>query len=241
MAEYQTGSTEIVSMLLDSGANVENVDVTGSDAFMFASFAGRSDNLQRWLELVKDWDLNRRNTVFGGCALGCAVYMGANKLETVKALLDAGASLDYRTFSGGNALTGAAENEDSDPDVVRIVLEKFKSSCSPKEFSSIVNYRTKASTFKWKVLHFVSKNLNRTGLSKSGLMYAMSLWPGSAALNFAVMRGDVEIVKILLENGADPYVENDLGMNAFDICEKAGPFPSVQRAFRSMVRRNANV
>ena len=119
----------------------------------------------------------------GGCALGHAVYMGANKLETVKVLLDAGASLDYRTFSGGRVLMHVADNEDSDPDVVRIVLEKMKSSYSEKEFSSIVNYRTKASTFKWKVLHFVSKNLNRTGLSKSGLMYAMSLWPGTTALN----------------------------------------------------------
>ena len=42
----------------------------------------------------------------------------------------------------------------------------------------------------------------------------------STALNYAVTRGDVEIVQILLENGADPYVENDLGMNAFDITEK---------------------
>ena len=63
-------------------------------------------------------------------------------------------------------------------------------------------------------------------------MYAMSLWSGLTALNFAVMRGDVEIVKILLENGADPYTENDLGMNAFDLCEKSGPFPSVLRALQ---------
>ena len=57
----------------------------------------------------------------------------------------------------------------------------------------------------------------------------MSLWPGTTALNFAVTRGDIEIVKILLENGADPYVENDLGMNALEICEHTGPFPSVKK------------
>jgi ankyrin repeat protein len=61
------------------------------------------------------------------------------------------------------------------------------------------------------------------------------LWPGTAALCYAVSRGDVEIVKILLENGADPYVGNDLGMNAFDICEEAGPFPSVRRALKEHV------
>ena len=63
-------------------------------------------------------------------------------------------------------------------------------------------------------------------------MYEMSLWPGTTALGYAVMRGDVEILKILLENGADPYAENDLGMNAFELSEKAGPFPSVQRVLR---------
>ena len=128
-------------------------------------------------------------------------------------------------------------NEDSDPDVVRVVLEKMKSSFSVKEFTSIVNYRMKALTFKWKALYFVSKNLNRTGLSKSGLMYAISLWSGTTALNWAVMRGDVEIVKILLESGADPYVENDLGMNAFDMCNKTGPFPSVYRVLEEHANR----
>ena len=122
-----------------------------------------------------------------------------------------------------------SQSHNTRTELVRLVLEKMKSSFSEKEFTSFVNYRYKASTFKWKVLYFVFKNLNRTGLSKSGLMYAMSLWPGTTALNFAVMRGDVEIVKILLENGADPYVENDLGMNAFEICDEAGPFPSVRK------------
>ena len=49
------------------------------------------------------------------------------------------------------------------------------------------------------------------------------------ALNYAVLRGDVEIVKILLEHGANPHVENGLGQNAFDICDEAGPFPSVRK------------
>ena len=55
--------------------------------------------------------------------------------------------------------------------------------------------------------------------------------------SLAVIRGDVEIVKILLENGADPYIENDLGMNAFDMCNNAGPFPSVYRALKEHVNK----
>ena len=158
--------------------------------------------------------------------------MGANKLETVKVLVDAGASIDYRTFSGGNALTGAVENEDSDPDVVRLILEKLKSSHSSKEFASIMNYKRKSTTLKWKSIRCVAKVLYRIGMSKTGLMESLAIHSGITALNLAVMRGDVEIVKILLENGADPYVENDLGMNAFELSEKAGPFPSVRRVLR---------
>ena len=82
---------------------------------------------------------------------------------------------------------------------------------------------------KWKGIYFIAKALYRTGISKTGLTEFLALESGTTALNFAVMRGDVEIVKILLENGADPYVENDLGLDAFQICEKFGPFPRVQK------------
>ena len=132
-------------------------------------------------------------------------------------------------------LTNAVSNEDSDPDVVRIILEKFKSSCSPKEFASIVNFKRASTTIKWKGIYFLAKTLRRTGTSKTGLMQYLALESGTTALNLAVMRGDVEIVKILLENGADSNVENDLGMNAFDICNKAGPFASVNRALQEHV------
>ena len=222
MAAMMCASPEVVSMLLESGANIERLDVMGNDAFMFAAMFGRTKNLKYWLESFKDWDLDRKNTVAGGCALSIAVYMGANKLETVKLLLNAGASLEYRSFLGSSVLTNAVDNEDSDPDVVRVILENMK--------SSIVNYKVKAVSLKWKVIYFASKVLYRTRMSNSSMMHAIAMWSGASALSLAVGRGDVEIVKILLESGADPYnIENDLGMNAFDICDKYGPFPSVKK------------
>ena len=156
--------------------------------------------------------------------------MGTNKLDTVKILLDVGASLDYRTFTGSTVLINAVGNEDSDPNVLRLILEKFKSSCSPEEFSLILNYKKKSTTLKWKSINYVARTLYRTGISKSGLMRFLAVDSGTTALNLAVMRGDVEIVNILLKNGADPHVENDLGMNAFDICNNVGPFSSVNKA-----------
>ena len=127
-------------------------------------------------------------------------------------------------------LTNAVKNEDSDPDVLRLILEKMKCSCdgNVEQFHKLVNCNLKPTTFKWKCIRFVAKTLSRTGLVREGLMDFLALESGTTPLNYAVMRGDVEIVKILLENGANPFVQNDLGMNAFEICDRCGPYPSVK-------------
>ena len=67
---------------------------------------------------------------------------------------------------------------------------------------------------------------------KSVLAHRLAHGPGLTALHYAARRGDVEIVKLLLEHGADPYIENEMGLNSFDISDKFGPFPSVLRALR---------
>ena len=100
-------------------------------------------------------------------------------------------SFDYRTFSGGNVLINAVDNEDSDPDVVRIVLEN-EVIIQQKNSLSSTTEKAQHSSGKYYIL----QRINRTGLSKSGLMYAIHF--RKTALNFAVMRGDVEIVKISL-------------------------------------------
>ena len=86
----------VVSLLLEHGADPYECDVAGNDALMFASIFGRTDNVKFWLDRFPDWDLERKNKVVGGVALGHAVYMGPHRLELVKVLLEHGASLDYR-------------------------------------------------------------------------------------------------------------------------------------------------
>ena len=167
---------------------------------------------------MKDWDLSRQNTVVGGCALGNAVYMGANKLETVRRF---GGPLDFRLFRWQRA--DGRRNEDADLNVVRIILKKLKSSSSSR-FTSFVNYR-KSTTLKWKVRYVRSKY---TSDVEDGVLESLAIHSGNTALNIAVMR-DVEIVRSI-ENGADPYVESDLGMNAFETAKWT--LPSVLKALR---------
>ena len=94
---------EIVSLLLEHGADPYECDVGGNDGLMFASIFGRTDNVKFWLDRFPDWDLERKNKVVGGVALGHAVYMGPHRLELVKVLLEHGASTqDYRTDRRGS-------------------------------------------------------------------------------------------------------------------------------------------
>ena len=91
---------------------------------MFASIFGRTDNVKFWLKRFPDWDLERKNKVVGGVALGHAVYMGPHRLELVKVLLEHGASTEYRTDTGSSVLTNVCDNEDGDPELLHFLLKK---------------------------------------------------------------------------------------------------------------------
>ena len=136
-------------MLLESGANIQSVDVMGNDAFMYASIYGRPKNLQCWLERVKDYDLEQRNAVLGVTSLIAAVNMGANKIDTVRTLCESGARIDALTHAGFSVLMAACANEDSDPMVVKEILSRMDRS----------RWRTtiRSQSTKWKVLRGSAK------------------------------------------------------------------------------------
>ena len=93
---------------------------------------------------------------------------------------------------------------------------------------NFINHRVQPPTLLYKSIFVVAKTLVRCG-SKSLLLNEFAQKPGTTALNAAVKRGDAEIFQILLDNGADPYIANDLGLNAFETCKRFGPFPSVRK------------
>ena len=205
------GNIEIVSLLLGHGADPYEHDVAGNDALMMASIFGRTDNVKFWLEKFPDWDLERKNKVVGGVALGLAVYMGPHRLELVKVLLEHGACLYFRTDTGGSVLTALCENEDADPEVLELLLKtKMKTS---------VNYRRRSCTAKWRIIYRLARFLTQNNLTKSGLMNHLAHESGSTALHLAIQRGDVDIVNLLLEHGADPTTKNDLGKSPVDYCD----------------------
>ena len=120
----------------------------------------------------------------------------------------------------------ACANEDSDPAVVKLLIEVLNR-VDDDDLGGDINYRMQSKSRKWKLLRGSAKIAVRCGLVKSVLASRLANGPGLTALHYAARRGDVEIVTLLLKAGADPYLENEMGLNSFDISHKFGPFPSV--------------
>ena len=97
-----------------------------------------------------------------------------------------------------------------------------------------VNYRRRGSTAKWKSIHTLARFLTRNKLTKSGLMTAFAQDSGSTALHYAVQRGDVDCVNLLLENGADPTIKNDLGKTPVDYCDA---FPELRGDLKRVIQQ----
>jgi hypothetical protein len=232
MGAMMTASPEVVSMLLESGANVESVDVMGNDGLALASAFGRSENIKCWFATVNDYDLEKQNTVLGATALILSTNMGANKIESVKTLCESGARVDALTYAGFSVLMAACANEDSDPKVVKLLL-KLYDRVHDLSLDGDVNFQVRSRTLKWKLLRGTAKVLVRSHVVNSVLAKHLAHGAGLTALHYAARRGDVEIVTLLLEAGADPYIENEMGLNSFEISDKYGPFPSVTRTLRN--------
>ena len=68
----------------------------------------------------------------------------------------------------------------------------------------------------------------------SFLLAALAQDSGSTALHYAVQRGDVDCVNLLLENGADPTIKNDLGKTPVDYCDA---YPELRGALKRVIEQ----
>lgn len=76
-------------------------------------------------------------------------------------------------------------------------------------------------------VHTTAKNLKLNSLQVlydreeefSDQLNSRATFKGFTALHYAVLADDAEIIKALLDAGADPLLENDLGHRAIDYCE----------------------
>lgn len=170
---------------------------------MAACCMGRLDNVMMWCFRYKTWNINRPNSHFGCTALGMCLNIGPRKYELVKYLVEnTDVDMNVRTHSGASMLHLAVDNEDADPKVVRYLLNLDRTH---------INSRKQTQTMKWRVMNLLARALVTFKLTHSLLIQSAAEKAGSSPLYFAVRRGDLEVVEVLLEYGANPSIKNDLG------------------------------
>ena len=194
---------------------------------MSSSFYGRAKNIKCWIKTLEDYDVDTQNVRFGSTSLLVAVQMGPHKDETVQTFVKCGAHVNHTNAAGVSILIASCSNEDADPSVVKQILNELD-----MVGSSGLNYQIESRTTRWKLLRGTAKLMIRGGFTKSLLANRLANGAGLTSLHYAARRGDVEIVTLLLEAGADPYIKNEMGLNSFGICEKFGPFPSVRKVLQ---------
>ena len=123
--------------------------------------------------------------------------MGPHRLELVELLLGHGASTSFKNFSGASILTSLCSSEDCDPELVELML---------KYESQSVNYQRRGQSLKWRNIYRLARVLVRTKVKRAGIMVSLARAYGSTALHYAVRRGDVDVVNLLLRHGADPEI-----------------------------------
>jgi len=224
-------SVNVVRMLLESGADPKISDMNGADPLMYASTFGRVQNIKLWLSRFPKWSINRGMTMNGSTALHCAVFFGRNKLQTVQALVElGGADLNVLNHGGASVLSNAVNSVDSNVDVVRYLLSNM--------LKYGVNYRRRTRTMKWKFIYGLARGLLLTRVATSGLLLQLAHESGATPLQYAAQRGDIEVVELLMEYGADTSIKNDLGRDVLSYCES---FPEIKGAIKRVKREAKRV
>jgi hypothetical protein len=85
----------------------------------------------------------------------------------------------------------------------------------------------------WKMLRAAARIMVRSKVFSTKLLRRVAESSGLTALHYAARRGDVEIVELLIEYGANSSIKNDLGRDVLSYCES---FPEIKGAIERVQR-----
>lgn len=137
----------------------------------------------------------------------------------------------HRNDNGGSLLHDIAHNPISDSSWVELV-------CSSPRCRNDINYARHSRSTKWKAIGFLARLTYRLGSgfgrlgfsSRSELVIEMAHDNGSTPLSTASQKGNVDLVKWLLQNGAHSsiHLKNELGCLPLDVSREFGPHREVR-------------
>jgi len=206
MAALAFGKFDTVEELLQAGVDPKQSNLFNQDALMLACFVGNASNVASWLSRFPNWDLERTDTLVGYTALFYAVALGASRSKLVRVLLEARANAQHIGYGGHTLLTAMAQKEICDLEVLELLLEagcSVNKTCRPRSLGSASLYGS---------ARLISC------LSSGRLAAEFALLHGSTPLHLAAKRGDVNLVKALLERRALP-LRNSQGRMPLEVAQ----------------------
>ena len=205
-------SPAVLELLLDAGAPPTEY-CGGHDAIMMACMAGHTDNVRFWLERFSDWEIDRVSSPAEHTALSLAA-LGRPDVGVLTLLHERGASMEHVDAYGKSILMCACSNECASPQVVMVVLNALKGRSPCTAAGSTINMQAMAGT----------KMNADVACSLCGEMRdaAIPLRVGFTALHQATARGDLAVVRQLLDAGADASLTSACGLRAEDVATEFG-------------------
>jgi len=174
---------------------------------MMAAITANFQNVKYWLEKFPNWNVLRQTRLFGAHALGLAVISGPRRVDLVKYLLNVVTKNKIShifTKSGNTLLMTACQTQDSDPNIVKLLIDYFK------EYPEMINRPCRATTFLWRFIFTACRIWSRLKrhINVNAIVKHLAHNSGSTPLHEASMRGDIDTVNILLRHGADPSIRS---------------------------------
>ncbi len=213
------GETEVVKILIENGADINERNSRGMTALMGAAINGHTESIIYLLENGSKIDMS--GTL--GTALMIAIRQG--KTDTANLLIARGADSNVASVDGGTALMLAAVHGHAD-----IVAKLIKNGAN-------VNTADKhGETALWYASGEGHTDVLRQ-LLDNGARSKMKTHKGSTPLHISSAKGHAKIVKLLLEHGADPNDEM-LGMTGLMAATFGGHLEVVRTLIESGARIN---
>jgi ankyrin repeat protein len=235
----KSGTLEVVKLFVGKGLDVNVTTKGGSTALMYAAESGN-------LEAVKFF-VGKGLDVRAKTRRGDTVLMFAAKSripETVRFLVDKGLDVNAKTRNGRTALMYAAES--GNVEVAKLLMDKGADAHAKMNFGDTVLMYAAESGNLDLVKAILDKEVDVNAKDTTGntaLRYAVGTKLGDLNDDMHVyyestgQSVDPEIVKLLIEKGADVNAENDLGQTVLMGAAK-GRHPEV---LRILIDRGAEV
>ncbi len=207
---------KLMQLLLDAGADIDQQNKLGGTPLIGACEKKNKELVTLLLE--RGANIEKSNK-FGGNPLLAAVEV--NSLDIVQLLLNKGACPNVQNFAGGTPLMGAAER--GSYDIVKLLVEKgakldivSKEGCTALLFACM-NQRLDVA--RYLIEKGASINIQNK-IGNTALILACDNRTLGSSLTVESTKKQEELVKLLLQAGANVQLKNQDGFDAIDLAGK---------------------